>query len=154
MIRRPPRSTRIDTLFPYTTLFRSRDGRSSAGARHRGRRGRGPAAQGVLTGTGVAPLPRPLPPRPGGGSPEARRTGHPPMLPQEIIRKKRDGASLSAEEISAFVQGVTGGGVTEGTRAEERRVGNECVRTCGSGWSACHKKKKSREKYTTQQNKH
>src|SRR3546814_3972332 len=24
MIRRPPRSTRIDTLFPYTTLFRSR----------------------------------------------------------------------------------------------------------------------------------
>src|SRR3546814_4130595 len=31
MIRRPPRSTRTDTLFPYTTLFRSRrDG--SAGA--------------------------------------------------------------------------------------------------------------------------
>src|SRR3546814_1216168 len=24
MIRRPPRSTRMDTLFPYTTLFRSR----------------------------------------------------------------------------------------------------------------------------------
>src|SRR3546814_14064215 len=24
MIRRPPRSTRADTLFPYTTLFRSR----------------------------------------------------------------------------------------------------------------------------------
>src|SRR3546814_5410424 len=34
MIRRPPRSTRTDTLFPYTTLFRSRLGcgctRSSA----------------------------------------------------------------------------------------------------------------------------
>src|SRR3546814_3160088 len=27
MIRRPPRSTRTDTLFPYTTLFRSRSGR-------------------------------------------------------------------------------------------------------------------------------
>src|SRR3546814_7317419 len=26
MIRRPPRSTRTDTLFPYTTLFRSADG--------------------------------------------------------------------------------------------------------------------------------
>src|SRR3546814_3137107 len=26
MIRRPPRSTRTDTLFPYTTLFRSSDG--------------------------------------------------------------------------------------------------------------------------------
>src|SRR3546814_6794099 len=47
MIRRPPRSTRTDTLFPYTTLFRSpdyhrRDGheahakhdRSGAGAMH------------------------------------------------------------------------------------------------------------------------
>src|SRR3546814_8048087 len=28
MIRRPPRSTRTDTLFPYTTLFRS-DGRTA-----------------------------------------------------------------------------------------------------------------------------
>src|SRR3546814_10315575 len=27
MIRRPPRSTRTDTLFPYTTLFRSLAGR-------------------------------------------------------------------------------------------------------------------------------
>src|SRR3546814_8434443 len=27
MIRRPPRSTRTDTLFPYTTLFRSLVGR-------------------------------------------------------------------------------------------------------------------------------
>src|SRR3546814_13995153 len=26
MIRRPPRSTRTDTLFPYTTLFRSQRG--------------------------------------------------------------------------------------------------------------------------------
>src|SRR3546814_8993223 len=26
MIRRPPRSTRTDTLFPYTTLFRSEHG--------------------------------------------------------------------------------------------------------------------------------
>src|SRR3546814_16674488 len=28
MIRRPPRSTRTDTLFPYTTLFRSGSGMS------------------------------------------------------------------------------------------------------------------------------
>src|SRR3546814_20739886 len=27
MIRRPPRSTRTDTLLPYTTLFRSEEGR-------------------------------------------------------------------------------------------------------------------------------
>src|SRR3546814_18486704 len=30
MLRRPPRSTRPDTLFPYTTLFRSRARRRSA----------------------------------------------------------------------------------------------------------------------------
>src|SRR3546814_6619049 len=30
MIRRPPRSTRTDTLFPYTTLFRSCDARRCA----------------------------------------------------------------------------------------------------------------------------
>src|SRR3546814_11661033 len=29
MIRRPPRSTRTDTLFPYTTLFRSLDQRAA-----------------------------------------------------------------------------------------------------------------------------
>src|SRR3546814_2725890 len=31
MIRRPPRSTRTDTLFPYTTLFRSRAAHSVEG---------------------------------------------------------------------------------------------------------------------------
>src|SRR3546814_2041924 len=33
MIRRPPRSTRTDTLFPYTTLFRSFVGRPVADTR-------------------------------------------------------------------------------------------------------------------------
>src|SRR3546814_8705203 len=39
MIRRPPRSTRTDTLFPYTTLFRSHPlglGAPCGEARHRG----------------------------------------------------------------------------------------------------------------------
>src|SRR3546814_17208028 len=51
MIRRPPRSTRTDTLFPYTTLFRSHDlrvvrqaGRESLGGRRR--RGHGPCQPG------------------------------------------------------------------------------------------------------------
>src|SRR3546814_3441117 len=38
MIRRPPRSTRTDTLFPYTTLFRSCGGRRSPRPRRRGAR--------------------------------------------------------------------------------------------------------------------
>src|SRR3546814_9619385 len=33
MIRRPPRSTRTDTLFPYTTLFRSPHAHTPAGQR-------------------------------------------------------------------------------------------------------------------------
>src|SRR3546814_7417618 len=33
MLRRPPRSTRTDTLFPYTTLFRSRAFGDDAGGR-------------------------------------------------------------------------------------------------------------------------
>src|SRR3546814_18615713 len=33
MIRRPPKATRTDTLFPYTTLFRSQTGRRLDAAR-------------------------------------------------------------------------------------------------------------------------
>src|SRR3546814_18798148 len=36
MIRLPPRSTRTDTLFPYTTLFRSDHAGGPAGAARRG----------------------------------------------------------------------------------------------------------------------
>ena len=36
------------------------------------------------------------------------------MLPQEIIRKKRDGGTLTAEEIGFIVRGLTDGSVTEG----------------------------------------
>src|SRR3546814_4148370 len=50
MIRRPPRSTRTDTLFPYTTLFRSARRAHRAGdgnqRRRRGKRG------GHYAGTG------------------------------------------------------------------------------------------------------
>src|SRR3546814_20275421 len=44
MIRRPPRSTRTDTLFPYTTLFRSgRAGDDGQAARDPARRSGGGA---------------------------------------------------------------------------------------------------------------
>src|SRR3546814_13838405 len=53
MIRRPPRSTRTDTLFPYTTLFRSHRVRAEGSGRrdrvsrlrHRGGGGGGPGAR-------------------------------------------------------------------------------------------------------------
>src|SRR3546814_5517875 len=77
MIRRPPRSTRTDTLFPYTTLFRSIAGharrrtRAAQAGRHRAA---GPAAhraertgRGAQAGAGKA--------RPAviAGNPAARR---------------------------------------------------------------------------------
>src|SRR3546814_10294164 len=51
MIRRPPRSTRTDTLFPYTTLFRSnphgpRPHRSGSRAGRRRERSRSPGDPG------------------------------------------------------------------------------------------------------------
>src|SRR3546814_8398283 len=49
MIRRPPRSTRTDTLFPYTTLFRSH---VSANHRHDPGRGR---RRGAIAGVGLRP---------------------------------------------------------------------------------------------------
>src|SRR3546814_16440692 len=48
MIRRPPRSTRTDTLFPYTTLFRS-----NRAARRQAEAG---LADAVIAGTHVAVL--------------------------------------------------------------------------------------------------
>src|SRR3546814_17415550 len=62
MIRRPPRSTRTDTLFPYTTLFRSRL-LLAVGARRHGAesdqadgRARGAASGGRGEGCGLAAL--------------------------------------------------------------------------------------------------
>src|SRR3546814_16191195 len=49
MIRRPPRSTRTDTLFPYTTLFRSKMRDSHPGGQFGG------LAQQPQRGVGVGP---------------------------------------------------------------------------------------------------
>src|SRR3546814_9821246 len=55
MIRRPPRSTRTDILFPYTTLFRSRASRAP-----RGRRGSLPGRGGSCAACGgIAAAPTP-----------------------------------------------------------------------------------------------
>src|SRR3546814_10561137 len=45
MIRRPPRSTRTDTLFPYTTLFRS--------PRRGGQRAAGPTRHGLASARAI-----------------------------------------------------------------------------------------------------
>src|SRR3546814_3327053 len=73
MIRRPPRSTRTDTLFPYTTLFRSA---GHAGGAVRRRRGV-PAAQGAALG-------------PVGGD-----AGQGADLPAQVAHARRGPAALS-----------------------------------------------------------
>src|SRR3546814_7281425 len=64
MIRRPPRSTRTDTLFPYTTLFRSSrtlSSKTGRGAKFRGQArhccSRHPAALVAIGGDLLADLP-------------------------------------------------------------------------------------------------
>src|SRR3546814_8028626 len=56
MIRRPPRSTRTDTLFPYTTLCRSNGRCGQPVGIGRGKPGRLPAAP--RTGSGYNDAPR------------------------------------------------------------------------------------------------
>src|SRR3546814_6912564 len=87
MIRRPPRSTRTDTLYPYTTLFRSRgqdlrgpaqDGRRRTARRLGLRREPGlrhPARRGLQAAPGrLGQRPRHLlPPPRGAARPEGRR---------------------------------------------------------------------------------
>src|SRR3546814_13155303 len=68
MIRRPPRSTRTDTLFPYTTLFRSR-----------------PARQGACLRIPAAHLRSPRPPRASGRASPERSEEHTSEL-QSLMR--------------------------------------------------------------------
>src|SRR3546814_20114075 len=97
MIRRPPRSTRTDTLFPYTTLFRSAAGaggvlgqclgehplRPSGGQRCRGACGGRGGGRARLP-RAVAARPRHLSRRDGRAPPRrpACTPRHPPTPPQ------------------------------------------------------------------------
>src|SRR3546814_19887235 len=117
MIRRPPRSTRTDTLFPYTTLFRSRlclEADFADALRRRGQRARRPGgitkprsavrALAALFESG----PRPC------------RAQNNPLRADYLIL-----ASLNSTCLRT-------------TRSEERRVGKEGVSTCRSRWSPYH----------------
>src|SRR3546814_7681677 len=63
MIRRPPRSTRTDTLFPYTTLFRStvRVGRQDRGRSRPVGQGLSQTVRGPARRQGRRPAARPTP---------------------------------------------------------------------------------------------
>src|SRR3546814_1151419 len=93
MIRRPPRSTRTDTLFPYTTLFRSSiSDRTDPSGRRRADR---PAGRGVQGAAAVGPDRRGaarIGGRPWGGyGPLDAGRGR----PADIARRCRDAADMA-----------------------------------------------------------
>src|SRR3546814_15545977 len=116
MIRRPPRSTRTDTLVPYTTLFRS-----PALARTRRKNARAsPNAKtpGLSPGRFVSrccATPS--------GRREARHRG-------AVVGGLEDELHLLADLDAVHV--------AVDDRSEERRVGKECVSTCRSRGSPYH----------------
>src|SRR3546814_20616552 len=119
MIRRPPRSTRTDTLFPYTTLFRSGAFRSGASpARTRCGRGRGRSRIKQVPRVGaVFDVPR------GNRAERPKRAGHEQRYGREAKRQEEAGADEEGKEIEE--------GREEKValrRTEESRVGKEWVR--------------------------
>src|SRR3546814_18744246 len=117
MIRRPPRSTRTDTLFPYTTLFRSEKLIAAYEAGH---------LQFFGDHTALR-------------EPEAFATCLAPLREVEwVVYAKRPFAVTSASCVMK-----SGLPPRPRIRSEERRVGKACVSTCRSRWSPYHYNKKT-----------
>src|SRR3546814_13128449 len=120
MIRLPPRSTRTDPLFPYTTLFRSvRIDAADLATLQRN------IVLSHAAGTG-APSPAPV----------VR------LMMALKLASLAQGASGVRPETVALLEAMLGQGLTPVVpspgRSEERRVGKECVSTCRYRWSPFH----------------
>src|SRR3546814_15414135 len=111
MIRRPPRSTRTDTLFPYTTLFRSvnHDPLVRALNRNLCHPMRQKCSKALMDTKSVNRFERRFP-----------LSGKGPFR----TKYRRD-----------IVEPLPGQMAQTDGRSEERRVGKECVSTCSSWWS-------------------
>src|SRR3546814_18759073 len=123
MIRRPPRSTRTDTLFPYTTLFRSlRADNAISEDEHR-------CYLTTLRRSGLLLIPATA-----------------EELAELVARSRlKDGEMLETGELRAFRENLMMIQMrswlrlpAEAERSEERRVGKECVSPCRSRWSPNH----------------
>src|SRR3546814_12149491 len=108
MIRRPPRSTRTDTLFPYTTLFRSADRLHLQ-------------VDGCVAGENQGDRARP-------------RVDGEQVEDLVVVAGLHAAVAHPAHlvEAEAAVYPLERGNVA---RSERRRVGKECVSTCRSRWS-------------------
>src|SRR3546814_9886870 len=154
MIRRPPRSTRTDTLFPYTTLFRSvwiqdRQGRWLRGTAFYNINNMWYVAIGKYELHNMAAFrihvskPASLRRQPNLKARRARleeefRKAVAGMdferakLLQKFLFGEQDVFRIWARQKDAWYRQQAQG------RSEERRVGNECVSTGRSRWSPTH----------------
>src|SRR3546814_13414903 len=127
MIRRPPRSTRTDTLFPYTTLFRSKGYKDDYAHIRDVRAGKGQSVLHTLE--------------------EARANYYDAYLSDKPAPPLQPGLhrfdDWSLEDLRECIDWTPFFRAWElhGTypsRSEERRVGKECVSPCRSRWSPYH----------------
>src|SRR3546814_17787770 len=120
MIRRPPRSTRTDTLFPYTTLFRSRqsnvEDRGEAAVDH------APAVEKAVVGV-QARVVHDL--RPGGVAGFLGRPFDPGIDDGLAVLRLYRPLVIGG----LAVRQVVAPGLDAAQRSEERRVGKELVST-------------------------
>src|SRR3546814_19637375 len=115
MIRRPPRSTRTDTLLPYTTLFRG-DRLQPAGGRR--------SADGAVVHRRFAGFAWPRPWARGDHASDCRGG----RLPDPAV----SAGGAGRRELSALLCRCPR------HRSEESRVREGCVRTCRSRWLRLH----------------
>src|SRR3546814_4663630 len=158
MIRRPPRSTRTDTLFPYTTLFRSSQASNmrgrfvsgfdatrrrltvTAGQRRFDAFAGGYDALGNPTG-GVGPASN------RGGSAGGKKSGGSPSAKR--AKTQVDEAAKAADELKRNLDSILASldpKAAQMQRAEERRGGKESDRTCEHGWRTDEENKKKQGK--------
>src|SRR3546814_15655733 len=135
MIRRPPRSTRTDTLFPYTTLFRSEAG------------GRNPRLTEIEQTARAKEIPvrRVNEQALSGVAGKVRHQGAAaryagaPTLDEAQLAALIEGAERALVLVLDGIQDPHNfGACLRSARSEERRVGKECVSTCRSRWSPYH----------------
>src|SRR3546814_15697551 len=114
MRRHPPRSTRTDTLFPYSARFRSRSVLRLT-----------LAAAPLSAGTVMADVYKCKDEK---GN--IQYTEKPPSLPAERLNVQSQRTDVVAAQERAQA--------AASQRSEERRVGKGCVGTCRSRWSPYH----------------
>src|SRR3546814_15280810 len=135
MNRRPPRSTRPDTRFPYATLFRSAltfpdDALGGPCAQHTA--SELPNGNILIFDNGSADATRDM-----CVDPQDRANGTQRRASTRITEYALDEERGAASLISSYDEGgfaLFAGGVVQSS--EERRGGKECVSTFRSRWSA------------------